>query len=186
MYCKTPKFEEFGGESQHPSLKLPCECIISITTDGINYSECEETFKIYNSNIFLTSVAPKAVSVKGGAELSLDIDIDSETAKSLFHLIIGFQPKNRVSTNQSSRRNLMQSSQLKNQSIENTPQDEESKYKALNASNHSSIKNNLANAQSSQNEGIPINPLDVNLNDNTIDSENWVCAAGHYEHKRIV
>jgi len=80
----------------------------------------------------------------------------------------------------------MQSSQLKNQSIENTPQDEESKYKALNASNHSSIKNNLANAQSSQNEGIPINPLDVNLNDNTIDSENWVCAAGHYEHKRIV
>ncbi len=78
LFCKTPKFEEF--EEAHPSLKLPCECILSVTMDGINYSECEEAFKIYSNEIYLTSINPKCASVVGGTELSLLINIDEVTA----------------------------------------------------------------------------------------------------------
>ena len=92
LFCKTPKFEEFEGQT-HPSLKLPCDCIISVTTDGINYSECEEPFKIYSNDITLSSIAPKCGSVRGGTELTLLINIDPVTAESLFHLNVGFQAK---------------------------------------------------------------------------------------------
>lgn len=79
--CKTPKFEEFEGN--HPSLKFPCQCIISLTTDGINYSECEETFMIYSNDIYLTSINPKCGSVKGGSEITLLINIDEATASTM-------------------------------------------------------------------------------------------------------
>jgi IPT/TIG domain len=75
LLCRTPKFEEFEGH-QHPSLKLPCNCIISVTMDGIHYSECEETFKIYSNEITLTSIAPKCGSISGGTSLTLMINID--------------------------------------------------------------------------------------------------------------
>ncbi len=89
LFCKTPKFEEFEGE-KHPSLKLPCDCVLSVTMDGINYSECEEPFKIYSNDIYLTSINPKSGSVVGGTELTLLINIDEVTASNLFHLTIGF------------------------------------------------------------------------------------------------
>mmetsp|Transcript_23440 Transcript_23440/g.17899 ORF Transcript_23440/g.17899 Transcript_23440/m.17899 type:complete len:113 (+) Transcript_23440:695-1033(+) len=92
LFCKTPKFEEFEGE-KHPSLKLPCDCVLSVTMDGVNYSECEEPFKIYSNDIYLTSINPKCGSVVGGTELTLLINIDEVTATNLFHLTIGFQPK---------------------------------------------------------------------------------------------
>lgn len=79
LFCRTPKFEEFEGEA-HPSLQLPCDCVISITMDGINYSECEEPFKIYSNEINLTQITPKSGSVKGGTELTLLINIDEVTA----------------------------------------------------------------------------------------------------------
>jgi hypothetical protein len=87
--ARTPKFEEFEGE-KHPSLKFPCTCIISITMDGINYSECEEAFKIYSNEIYLTSINPKSGSVQGGSVLTLLINIDDVTASSLYNLTIGF------------------------------------------------------------------------------------------------
>lgn len=62
LIARTPKFEEFEGE-KHPSLKFPCNCIISVTMDGIHYSECEEVFKIYSNEIYLTSINPKCGSV---------------------------------------------------------------------------------------------------------------------------
>jgi hypothetical protein len=62
LLCRTPKFEEFEGQ-QHPSLSFPCSCIISITMDGIHYSECEATFKIYTNDIYLTSINPKSGSI---------------------------------------------------------------------------------------------------------------------------
>jgi hypothetical protein len=77
IFCKTPKFEEF---EDHPSLKLPCNCILSVTMDGINYSECEEPYKIYSNDIYLTSINPKCGSVLGGTELTLLINIDEVTA----------------------------------------------------------------------------------------------------------
>lgn len=58
--------------------------------DGINYSECEEPFKIYSNDIYLTSGNPKSGSVKGGTELTLIINIDEETATCLNNLNIGF------------------------------------------------------------------------------------------------
>jgi len=65
-------------------------CSISITTDGINYSESEEKFKIYSSSINLQTLAPKSGSVRGGTELTLFVDIDEKLQDSLFHLLVGF------------------------------------------------------------------------------------------------
>lgn len=61
IVAKTPRFEEEG--ETHPSLNWPCKCVISVTMDGINYSECEQTFKIYSTDIYLTSINPKCGSV---------------------------------------------------------------------------------------------------------------------------
>ncbi len=58
--------------------------------DGINFSECEESFKIYSNEISLTSIFPKCAAVTGGTELTLLISIDEATASSLFHLTVGF------------------------------------------------------------------------------------------------
>jgi len=46
---------------------MPCTCSISVTMDGVNYSDCLEPFNIYNNEIFLTSVNPKCGSVQGGS-----------------------------------------------------------------------------------------------------------------------
>ena len=89
LKAKTPKFEEFEGD-KHPSLKFPCDCIISITMDGINYSECEEVFKIYSNDIYLTSINPKCGSVTGGSTLTLLINIDEVTAAANLNIMIGF------------------------------------------------------------------------------------------------
>lgn len=61
--------------------------------DGINYSECEEPFKIYSNDINLTQVFPKCGSVKGGTTVTLNTNIDEETAKFLQDLKIGLRPK---------------------------------------------------------------------------------------------
>ena len=72
---------------------MPCDCFISVTMDGINYSECEEPFKIYSNDINLTSVFPKCGSVKGGTTVTLSTNIDEETAQFLQDLKIGLRPK---------------------------------------------------------------------------------------------
>lgn len=92
LVCRTPKFEEFDGE-KHPSVQLPCDCFLSVTQDGINYSECEMPFKIYSNEINLTSLNPKSGSVKGGSEVTLFIDLDEVTAGSIQNLTVGFQPR---------------------------------------------------------------------------------------------
>jgi hypothetical protein len=95
--CRTPLFEEFDG-NQHPSLQLPCDCFISVTMDGINYSECEEPFKIYSNEINLTTVFPKCGSVQGGTEITLNTNIDEETSRHLQDLRIGFRPRVRANS----------------------------------------------------------------------------------------
>lgn len=72
---------------------MPCNCFISVTLDGINYSECEEPFKIYSNDINLTQVFPKCGSVKGGTTVTLNTNIDAETAMFLQDLKIGLRPK---------------------------------------------------------------------------------------------
>lgn len=180
LYCRTPKFEGLA----HPSIKFPCNCIISVTTDGMNYSECEESFKIYSNNIFLESVSPKSGSVKGGTQLELGIDIDDKTAQNLFQLTIGFQPAKKHRGNQGSRKELVQSTITKNQSIEET---EEGKLmnRALNASQHSSAKLGTPNASPVQDDN-PINPMDIGPSDPQLENDAWVCSAGFYEKGRII
>lgn len=89
LVCKTPKFEEFDGE-KHPSVQLPCDCYLSVTMDGINYSECEMPFKIYSNEVNLTSLIPKSGSVSGGSEVTLMIDLDEVTASCIQNLTVGF------------------------------------------------------------------------------------------------
>lgn len=71
-------------------LQYPFMCTISITTDGINYSESEERFKVYSNQFSLTTLAPKSGSIRGGTELTLFLDLDSHTAEDLFYLLVGF------------------------------------------------------------------------------------------------
>lgn len=79
ILARTPKFEDPDGE-KHPSLKWPVDCVISVTMDGIHYSECEQPFRIYSNDIYLTSINPKCGSVRGGTTLTLLINIDEGTA----------------------------------------------------------------------------------------------------------
>jgi len=92
------------------SLNLPCDCSLSVTLDGINYSDCEEDFKIYSNDIYLTAVNPKCGSVVGGSQVTLSIEIDAVTATCLKDLKIGFQPKGKKLHSDSSK--------TKHQSIE--------------------------------------------------------------------
>ena len=95
MVCRTPKFEEYDGE-KHPSVQLPCDCFLSVTMDGINYSECEQPFKIYSNDINLTSIYPKCGSITGGTVITMNTNIDQETADHLHYFFqIGFRPKKR-------------------------------------------------------------------------------------------
>jgi len=100
LLCKTPKFEEFEGQ-QHPSLKWPCNCVISVTMDGIHYSECEQAFKIYSNDLFLTSINPKSGSITGGTTLTMLVNLDEATASAIQNLRIGFQPKKNMASESS-------------------------------------------------------------------------------------
>jgi hypothetical protein len=65
-------------------------CTVSITTDGINYSESEEKFKIYSNQMNLQTLNPKSGSIKGGTELTLFLELDPVTSEDLFYLLVGF------------------------------------------------------------------------------------------------
>lgn len=58
--------------------------------DGIHYSECEETFKMYSNEINLTSLSPKSGGIAGGTTLTLLINMDDVTAQLIQNLKIGF------------------------------------------------------------------------------------------------
>jgi len=77
---------------------MPCDCFLSVTMDGINYSECEEPFKIYSNEIYLTTINPKCGSVTGGSNITLQINIDEQTAASMDVLKIGFQAKKQAAS----------------------------------------------------------------------------------------
>lgn len=73
LIATTPIFDTEGDQN----IQLPCDANISVTMDGTNYSECEEQFKIYSNDNYLTSVNPKCGSVAGGTEITMAIEIDS-------------------------------------------------------------------------------------------------------------
>jgi hypothetical protein len=69
--------------------------------DGIHYSECEATFKIYSNEITLTSINPKCGGIQGGTNLTLLVNIDEVTASTIQNLKIGFQPRKNLSVENS-------------------------------------------------------------------------------------
>lgn len=99
IVCKTPSFMS-GDDS---NMQLPCNCSLSVTLDGVNFSDCEETFMIYSNEIFLSAVNPKCGSVAGGSQVTLSIEIDPVTASNLQNLKIGFQPKGKKLHSDSSK-----------------------------------------------------------------------------------
>jgi hypothetical protein len=91
LICNTPRFDGFDEKGdKHPSISLPCDCYLSVTMDGINYSQCEKPFKLYANEICLNGIHPKSGSVKGGSEAVMTIDMDEITAASIEQLTIGF------------------------------------------------------------------------------------------------
>ncbi|CAI2374842.1 unnamed protein product [Moneuplotes crassus] len=176
IYCQTPSFEEFEGQP-NASLDLPCRCIISVTTDGVNYSECEEEFIICN-NIHVESVHPKSGSVQGGAELKFKVSHIEEVGDNTSHLLVGFYPAPKKSqAHQSSKKEVMHSTITKNQSME---EHEENKGKGLNASQHSSAlgSNNPAHDETIQN-------VDTKPEEDNIKTGNWVCESGYYKDGEV-
>lgn len=163
LVCRTPLFEEFDGDA-HPSLKLPCECYISVTMDGINYSECEEPFKIYSNDINLTSVFPKCGSVKGGTTVTLSTNIDEQTAQFLQDLKIGLRPKRAIRNSHMSGINETQFDGAGQASME-----------------HGSIQGGEENSQGAQGSGSKING-----GNSTDDQDVWVTAEGYYENGKII
>lgn len=127
--------------------------------DGIHYSECEQTFKIYSNDIYLTSINPKCGSVRGGTTLTLLINIDESTANGLGNLTIGFQPKkNAVGSQLASKQALDKMNSRTNARS----------YQSLNESNKSSVMGSRANLQQEEKE--------ANVEDeNTTTSPGWTC-----------
>jgi len=138
----------------------------------VNYSECEEEFVIYNS-INVESVQPKSGSVQGGTELKFEVNNLEDVGDNLSYLLVGFYPAPQKRRANPSKRELMQSTITKNQSMEDQ---EENKGKGLNASQHSSMvgSNNAANDDTAQNIGSKPQDDDINTG-------NWVCEAGYYK-----
>jgi len=169
ILCKTPIFEEFEGET-HPSLQMPCDCFLSVTMDGINYSECEVPFKIYSNDIYLTAVNPKCGSVSGGTQVTLNNNIDEETAHHLQDLKIGFQPKKsrggrNVTHETGGKGNAYQS----RQSVDGSQHD-------------SGVKMQQLGGQSIHEE----NNARHNDSADLAEQDQWVCAEGFYEDGRII
>ncbi len=76
-------------------MQLPCDCYLSVTMDGINYSECEMPFKIYSNDLAPSTITPKSASVKGGTDAVLYIELDDVTASCIQGLTVGFQARGR-------------------------------------------------------------------------------------------
>ena len=101
--------------------------------DGIHYSECEQTFKIYSNDINLTSISPKSGSITGGTTLTMLINIDEGTANTIQNLKIGFQPKKSITPDNS--KNTIENSGGKSNRLEG-----QKSYQSLHESQKSSVR----------------------------------------------
>lgn len=97
IFCTTPNFEAEAKEGEEVKVesrvKFPQKATISISLDGINYSECEQDFLIYPANIKIDNALPKCGPVVGGTELVMMIDLDPTLTGYLFNMCFGFQER---------------------------------------------------------------------------------------------
>lgn len=146
-----------------------------MTTDGINYSECEERFKIYSNDIFLTSVLPKCGSVSGGTQVTLSINIDESTAACLQDLKIGFQAK-RVAS-KASHPNVGQDGKYSQLSVmdSNSQNSGEKQFQA----DPDQLSSNKKSQESIQNK--PSNSIRLKNGASSLEvCDNWVLTEGVY------
>ena len=155
--------------------------------DGINYSECEEPFKIYSNEIYLTSVTPKSGSITGGSQVTLSTNIDDETALHLQDLKIGFRPKARAAQG-NSRMSKDQQSHMESGSKQANFNQESKHSLEQGAPSHqnSQEKANISAEEEKKsmqgNAGVPQRSIaqESELNDS------WTTAEGYYENGRII
>jgi hypothetical protein len=76
-----------------PNLELPAYCKIQLTFDGHYFTEYEEQFFIYSTNIKISAIEPKCGPTMGGSQLILKMNLDNIPPKYLFSLTVGFQAK---------------------------------------------------------------------------------------------
>ncbi len=88
VYVRTPNFLELC-----PNLDLPATCKVQLTFDGHYFTEYQDDFLIYSSNIKLTALEPKCGPTKGGSDLQIKVNLDGMSSKYLFSLTCGFQAK---------------------------------------------------------------------------------------------
>ena len=84
------------------------EAKVEITLDGNIYLPCEQNFHIYctisplkkipliklASKIQVSTIFPRCASIQGGTQLTLTVpNLDDKTAKTLYHLTVGFQAR---------------------------------------------------------------------------------------------
>jgi hypothetical protein len=100
--------------------------------DGIHYSECEATFKIYSNEITLTSINPKCGDIQGGTTITLLVNIDEVTASTIQNLKIGFQPRKNLSIENS--KNSLENGQPSHRL------DGQKSYQSLHESHKSSVR----------------------------------------------
>lgn len=184
LICQTPLFEEFDND--HPSLKLPCDCFLSVTMDGINYSECEEPFKIYSNDIFLTSVTPKSGSVTGGSQVTLSTNIDEETALHLQDLKIGFRPRHRAAI---SRLSQQQPSQEESGSKRNINQDSKPSMEPAPSNQGSQEKVNTSGFQEEERKSAQGNSPQApqrSIGNESELADAWTTAEGYFENGKII
>jgi len=118
-----------------------------VTMDGIHYSECEATFKIYSNDIYLTSINPKCGGIQGGTTLTLLVNIDEVTAQTIQSLKIGFQPKKSLSVEGS--KNSIEGGQASHRL------DGQKSYQSLHESHKSSVRGSRSILQAYPNNGVP-------------------------------
>ena len=88
IFCTTPNFEEMFKP-------FPQRMNISISLDGIHYTDCDKDFLVYPTNVKINNAHPKCGSFLGGTELTLMVDLDPLTSQYLFNLCLGFQARQR-------------------------------------------------------------------------------------------
>ena len=76
-----------------PNLELPSYCKIQLTFDGHYFTEYEEQFFIYSTNMKISAIEPKCGPTLGGSQLILKMNLDNIPTKYLFSLTVGFQAK---------------------------------------------------------------------------------------------
>jgi len=170
LHCITPKFDDFDDTEN----LWPLEVEVSLTLDGMNYVQAEEKFLVYSSSIGVISMTPKCASVLGGTQLTLDLNIDDQTAAKLKEFTVGFQAK-KVDVGSNTLTYSKPPSQTQLDSVDRKDPDTPKVFDTPKAT--------LSRQQQPQRRPThreATNPLALNVDSEELDKEDWICVRGTY------